>query len=116
MKGRYVPVRMTDEMLHLVDGKKQEHQLRGRAGVIREAVHLYLKSDQPELTREMVEIFEAWRREFHGVSSNLNQIAYKMNANHPLSTDQICEILDELRLMFNDLAKNMRSFRRDLDL
>ncbi|MEZ7197742.1 hypothetical protein [Pseudodesulfovibrio karagichevae] len=116
MKSKYVPVRMSDEMANLVDQLKEKHGLRGRASVIREAIQVMAKSDQPQLTREMLVLFEAWRKGYYRVGSNLNQIAYKLNSGHPLSTDEILNALEDLKREFKTHADNMRKFRRGLGL
>lgn len=94
----------------------EDREIKNRSLFLREGVFGWMKSDQPQLTREMVNLFESWRKEFHGVGSNLNQLAYKLNANHPLSTNEILEVLENLRVEFKALAQNMRKLRRDLGL
>ena len=91
-----------------------ENQIRKRSPFLREAIFSHMASDKPQLTRAMVEEFKTWRKEFHGVGTNLNQIVYKMHGHHPLSTEQILETLEELRVEFKRLAKNMRSMKNDL--
>lgn len=116
MKTEMVPVRMDREMLSKLDEQKRKRKLRGRSEVIREAVDLYFKSDQPQLTHELIEEFKGWRKEFHGVGSNLNQVAYRMNADHPLSSSQIVEMLTELQATFKMLAINVKRTRSDLGI
>ncbi|MBC17069.1 MAG: hypothetical protein CL942_08460 [Desulfovibrio sp.] len=87
-----------------------------RSPFLREAVFAWINSDQPELRKEIHEDLEAWRKEFHGVGSNLNQVAYRMNADHPLSSKQIIETLEELQDQFDRLATKFLELRNDLKL
>jgi len=95
---------------------KQRMKLRGISELIREAVDKILKSDQPELSREMAEEFKLWRKELHGVGTNLNQIAFRMNANQPLSYQQIEETLNELKMHLKVTASNIKKVRNDLNV
>lgn len=116
MKTHRITVRLTDNELFGLEAMKKQMKLRGVSELVREAVDQLLKSDQPQLTRDLVDEFKTWRKEFHGVGSNLNQIAYHINADHPLSSRQIIETLDELRGSFKALAMNMKSMRNDLNI
>ena len=116
MKSNHVPVRMDNEMLAQLDERVENMNLCGRSELIREAIELLLKSNQPELTRELIDDFALWRKELHRVGTNLNQVAYKMNVEHPLSSDQIHLTLDELKVAFKTLATNMKRLRHDLGL
>lgn len=93
-----------------------EHGIKKRSPFIREAVFAWMVSDQPQLREQVHEDLEAWRKEFHGVGSNLNQIAWRLNADQPLTTKQIENTLKELKAEFKKLAKNMKALRNDLDL
>lgn len=116
MKSNHVPVRMDDNMLVRLDELVEKMNMRGRSELIREAIELLLKSDQPELTRELIDEFSSWRKELHRVGSNLNQVAYKMNAGHPLSSDQIQSALNDLRPTLKVLATDMKRMRNGLGI
>nr|WP_287412659.1 hypothetical protein [Pseudodesulfovibrio sp.] len=100
----------------MINRYMKENEIKKKSPFFREAIFGWMASDQPQLTREMVDEFNSWRKEFHGVGSNLNQIAYKMNANHPLSNGQIVDTLEDLRVEFKVLAKRMRKLRNVFDI
>jgi len=116
MKSHRITVRLTSDELSGLEATKKRLKLRATSELVRDAVDQLLKSDQPQLTREMVEEFKAWRKEFHGVGSNLNQLAYRLNAEHPLSTKEIVRTLDELTSTFQRLASDMKEIRNDLGI
>ena len=95
---------------------ESESSIKNISDLIRKGIGFILTSDQPQLTQDMVDLFESWRKEFHGVGSNLNQVAYKLNANHPLSTDEILEVLESLKTHFKVLDDRFWSLRHDLEL
>jgi len=116
MKTNRVTVRLTTEAISGLEAMKQKMKLRGISELIREAVDKILKSDQPKLSREMVEEFKLWRKELHGVGTNLNQIAFRMNANHPVFSPQIEETLSELKMRLKVTATNIKKVRNDLNV
>ena len=116
MKSHRITVRLTDDEFVGLEAVKKQLKLRGTSEFVRDAVDQLLKSDQPQLTREMVEEFKAWRKEFHGVGSNLNQLSYRLNADHPLSTMEIVRTLEELICTFQQLASDMKEIRNDLGI
>lgn len=116
MRTNRVTVRLTTEAISGLEAMKQRMKLRGISELIREAVDKILKSDQPELSREMAEEFKLWRKELHGVGTNLNQIAFRMNANQPLSYQQIEETLNELKMHLKVTASNIKKVRNDLNV
>lgn len=113
-KSKVIRIRIDEDTEKAVNAFiKSEPSIRNISDLIRKGIGFILVSDQPQLTREMVDQFEAWRKEFHGVGSNLNQVAYKMNANHPLSSGQIVDALKELKDQFKALDINLWKMRKD---
>ena len=116
-KSKVIRIRIDAETEQAVKAFiESESSVRNISDLIRKGVGFMMASDQPQLTREMANLFEAWRKEFHGVGSNLNQIAYKMNANHPLSTNEILEVLEALKAHFKMLDDRFWNLRHDLEL
>jgi len=107
---------MDEEMLSKLDQRQKQLNARGRSELIREAIGLFIISDQPELARGLVEEFKTWRTELRGVGTNLNQVAYRLNANHPLSSQQIVETLDELSMTFKALTQEIKKMRNDFKI
>ena len=95
---------------------KADSSLKNISDLIRVGIEIALTSDQPALRKEIHEDLEAWRKEFHGVGSNLNQIAWRLNADQPISEKQIMTSLKDLKAEFKTLAINMKALRNDLDL
>ena len=116
MKLNRVTVRLDEEMLLGLEKRKKELKARGLSELVREAVEEYLKSDQPQLSRELIDEFNGWRKEFHGVGSNLNQVSYRMNSGHPLSSQQVLETLEELSSSFKALAVDFKKVRHGFNL
>jgi hypothetical protein len=92
-------------MAEALDMKVEELNLKGRSTAIRQTLNLYNKSDQPKIKKRLVEELQNWRKQFHNVGVNINQVAYKMNAGHPLSTDQIIEVQLSLQREFKELVR-----------
>ncbi|NDV20373.1 plasmid mobilization relaxosome protein MobC [Pseudodesulfovibrio sp. JC047] len=115
MKSNRVTVRLDENMLLGLEKQKKELEAHSLSELIREAVKSCLQSDQPQLSRELVEEFTAWRKEFHGVGSNLNQIAYRMNSGHPQASQQVLETLKELSASFKKLAEDFKKVRHGFD-
>ncbi|KAB1437311.1 hypothetical protein [Pseudodesulfovibrio senegalensis] len=105
-KTRIVTFRITPEEDELIDSYLAEMQIPKRSPFLREAVFAYLNSDKPQLNRELFEELKAWRKDLRNVGINLNQTAYKLNADHPLSSSQIQEVLNDLQKQFAVLANS----------
>lgn len=96
-----------------VDPEQQEElnaflEARGikkRSPFLREAVFAYIHSDKPDLTRAKLAEFKQTRKEFTNVGNNLNQIAYKLNAGHPVSTEEIRSAQAELQRTFGQMVR-----------
>lgn len=116
MKKKMVPVRMDEELLARLDERKKELNASGRSELIREAIRLFVRSGQPELNRQMVSEFKAWRTVFRGVGTNLNQLAIHMNSNYPLPVTQALEVLNRLNTAFKGMADNLKRMRNDLEI
>lgn len=113
MKTDKISVRLERELIEMLEAEKKRLNLRGFSEVVRMALEVYEKSYQPQLTREMADEFQAWRKELNGVGTNLNQIAYRLNAGHPLSSQQIEEVIAELQQAFKNLTIEVKEARRD---
>nr|WP_287412313.1 ribbon-helix-helix domain-containing protein [Pseudodesulfovibrio sp.] len=113
MKPKYVPVRMDEELLAALDAKVKEVGARWRSELIREALEDYLAGDKAQKRRKYLTELSAWRKELHNEGVNLNQIAYKLNADHPLSTEKIMDTQESLRQLFSIMVRNFRSVEDD---
>ena len=116
MKTDRITVRLTRYHLDMLEAEKKRLSLRGVSEVVRAALDIYAKSDQPQLTRELTELFQALRKELHGAGTNLNQVVYRLNAGHPISSQMIAEVLTEVRQSIKTLSKEMKEARRELDV
>jgi len=114
METPRITVRLDEVMLSELEAMKRKMGLRGVSELVREAVADLLKSDQPQLTREMAEEFKVWRQELKRIGVNLNQVAYRMNADHPLSSAQLSETLGELNACLKEVATNTKRIRNGL--
>ncbi|AMK12033.1 plasmid mobilization relaxosome protein MobC [Pseudodesulfovibrio indicus] len=113
MKTNKISVRLDSEQSALLESERKRLNLRGHSGVVRLALEELAHSDQPQLKREMAEEFQAWRKELHGVGTNLNQIAFRLNAGHPLSSHQIEDVLGDLQRMLKRLSIKVKEARRE---
>jgi Arc/MetJ-type ribon-helix-helix transcriptional regulator len=113
MKAKMVPVRMDEDLLTALDAKVQEVGAQWRSEMIREAMEDYLAGDKAEKRRKYLTELSAWRKELHNEGANLNQLAYKLNANHPVSTEQILATLESLKQLFGVMVRNFRTVEDD---
>lgn len=116
MKTDRITVRLAKEHLDMLEAERKRLGLRGVSELVREALDLYFKSDRPQLSRELTELFQAMRKDLQGVGTNLNQITYRLNAGHPLSSQQLIEALAEVRQSVKIFSMEVKEVRRELDL
>ena len=105
---------MSEEMFESLGEKAKALKLRGKSEVIRRAIHSYIGSDQPEIKESMVTEFKEWRKQLHNVGININQVAYKLNADHSLTTAQIRDVQEELQKEFKQLVNRFRRIEDEL--
>lgn len=91
-----------------------ENGIKKRSPFLREAVFAYMNSDKPQLTREMLDEFKKTRRAFANAGNNLNQVAYVLNSDHPITTERIKDAHDELQRSFAELFHFYRRIEDEL--
>jgi len=92
----------------------EAHGIKKRSPFLREAVFAYIHSDKPDLTRKKLAEFAQMRKDFANVGNNLNQMAYRLNAGHPVSTPQVEAVQEELRQTFAQLVHFYRRIEDEL--
>lgn len=114
MKDRYVPVRMDEEMEGALEMAKQTLAVRSRSDVVRQAVHDYLSSNRPLIRKQLAEEFKKIRREFSSVGNNLNQVAFHLNGNHPVTTESVQSTQEDLQKVFAQMIRFYRRIENEL--
>ncbi len=92
----------------------QKMGITKRSPFLREAIFAYIHSDKPGLKREMLEEFKQTRREFTNAGNNINQVAYKLNAGHPISSEEIRSAQEELQRTFGQMVRFYIRIERNL--
>lgn len=83
---------------------------------MREALALYLRSDQPFIDRDMMDELKIWRKDLWRVGTNLNQIAWHLNIGDFVATEELRIEHENLQLAFKHVAiafKDIRELLRD---
>lgn len=90
------------------------HGITKRSPFLREAVFAYMNSDKPQLRREMLDEFKKMRRALTNAGNNINQVAYHLNADHPVSTAQVKDTQEDLQRTFAQMARAFRGIEDEL--
>ena len=98
-KTRMLSFRVQESEEQAINDYLEDHGIK-RSPFIRDAVFAYINSDKPQLRRDMLAEFKDMRREFTNAGNNINQVAYRLNAGHPVSTDQLRQAQEDLQQAF----------------
>lgn len=85
-----------------------------RSPFVREAVFAYMNSDKPQIRREMLNEFKKTRREFANAGNNINQVAYRLNAGHPIAAKDVIETQETLQRTFSEMVRFYRRVEDEL--
>lgn len=113
-KSRMLSFRVEKSDEETINNYLNEHGIKMRSPFIREALFDYMNSDKPQLRRVMLDEFSKLRRELTNVGNNLNQVAYHLNSNHPVSTTQLTEAQECLQGQFAQMVRFYRRIEDDL--
>lgn len=113
MKSERIIFRITTEERNQLDTYLEERGYR-KSAFIREAVFDYMSTDKPEVRRALLDELKKMNLELRNAGNNLNQLAYRLNSGHPVSTPQVVAVQEDLIDLFAAMADYFRRMKREL--
>lgn len=103
MKSERIIFRVTTEERGALDTYLEERGYR-KSAFIREAVFDYMSTDKPEVRRALLDELRKMNQSLSNAGNNLNQLAYRLNSGHPVSTPQVVAVQEDLIDLFAAMA------------
>lgn len=107
--------RTTKEQHRALHKKARQLKIK-QSKAMREALALYLQSDQPFVDREMMAELVKWRESLTKIGTNLNQIAWHMNIGGvvvpkeiKLEHERLIDVFHHIGMAFRDMRDLLRN-------